>query len=175
MLDNTILNVALPTLVRKLHASTSQLQWMVDAYTLLFAGLLLTMGTVGDRFGRRTTLAAGLAVFGVGSALSSFAGSAGTLIATRALMGVGAALIMPSTLSILTNVFPPEERARAIGIWAGISGIAIALGPIIGGFLLLAFLGGSIFPINRPGVLVAPGGRGLVVSPTRGPEGAPPA
>src|SRR2546428_2391220 len=150
MLDNTILNVALPTLVRKLHASTSQLQWMVDAYTLLFAGLLLTMGTLGDRFGRRTTLAAGLAIFGVGSALSAFAGSAGTLITTRALMGVGAALIMPSTLSILTDVFPPEERARAIGIWAGISGIAIALGPIIGGFLLLHFWLGSIFLVDWP-------------------------
>jgi EmrB/QacA subfamily drug resistance transporter len=170
MLDNTILNVALPTLVRTLHASTSQLQWMVDAYTLVFAGLLLTMGTLGDRFGRRTTLAAGLAVFGVGSALSAFAGSAGTLIATRSLMGMGAALIMPSTLSILTNVFPPEERARAIGIWAGISGIAIAIGPIVGGWLLVHFWWGSIFLINLPVVVVALVVGRLIVPNSRDPE-----
>jgi EmrB/QacA subfamily drug resistance transporter len=150
VMDNTILNVALPTLVRKLRASESQLQWMVDSYTLLFAGLLLTMGNLGDKFGRRTTLGAGLAIFAVGSALSSFAGSPSQLIATRALMGVGAALIMPATLSILTNVFPPEERAKAIGIWAGISGVAIALGPVIGGFLLVHYWWGSIFLINVP-------------------------
>ena len=150
VMDNTILNVALPTLVRKLKASESQLQWMVDSYTLLFAGLLLTMGNLGDKFGRRTTLGTGLAIFAVGSALSSFAGSPSHLIATRALMGVGAALIMPATLSILTNVFPPEERAKAIGIWAGISGVAIALGPVIGGFLLVHYWWGSIFLINVP-------------------------
>lgn len=169
VMDNTILNVALPTLVRKLKASESQLQWMVDAYTLLFAGLLLTMGNLGDKFGRRTTLAAGLGVFAVGSALSSFAGSPSQLIATRSLMGVGAALIMPATLSILTNVFPPEERARAIGIWAGVSGVAIALGPVIGGFLLVHYWWGSIFLINVPvcifalivGRLIVPNSRDL--------------
>jgi EmrB/QacA subfamily drug resistance transporter len=169
VMDNTILNVALPTLVRKLSASESQLQWMVDAYTLLFAGLLLTMGNLGDKFGRRTTLGAGLAIFAVGSALSSFAGSPSQLIATRALMGVGAALIMPATLSILTNVFPPEERAKAIGIWAGISGVAIALGPVIGGFLLVHYWWGSIFLINVPvcifalivGRLIVPNSRDL--------------
>jgi len=120
-LDNTILNVALPTLVRKLGATDSQLQWMVDSYTLVFAGLLLTMGTLGDRFGRRSALAAGLVIFGTGSVLSAFSGSANALIWTRALMGVGGALIMPATLSILTNVFPPAERGRAIGVWAGCS------------------------------------------------------
>src|SRR2546429_2041322 len=170
VLDNTILNVALPTLVRKLSASESQLQWMVDSYTLLFAGLLLTMGNLGDKFGRRTTLGTGLAIFAVGSALSSFAGSPSQLIATRAVMGVGAALIMPSTLSILTDVFPPEERARAIGIWAGISGIAIALGPIIGGFLLVHFWWGSIFLINVPVVLVALVVGRLIVPNSRDPE-----
>ena len=170
VMDNTILNVALPTLVRKLHASTSQLQWMVDAYTLLFAGLLLTMGTLGDRFGRGMTLAVGLGIFGVGSGLSAFAGSGGTLIATRALMGVGAALIMPSTLSILTNVFPPEERAKAIGIWAGISGIAIALGPVIGGFLLVHYWWGSIFLINVPVCAFALIVGRLIVPNSRDPE-----
>ncbi len=173
VMDNTILNVALPTLVRKLKASESQLQWMVDAYTLLFAGLLLTMGNLGDKFGRRTTLGAGLAIFAVGSALSSFAGSPSQLIATRALMGVGAALIMPATLSILTNVFPPEERARAIGIWAGVSGVAIALGPVIGGFLLVHYWWGSIFLINVPvcifalivGRLLVPNSRDLDAQP----------
>jgi MFS family permease len=106
-LDNTILNVALPTLVRDLGASNSQLQWIVDSYTLVFAGLLLTAGSLSDRYGRRYALAVGLLVFGTGSVASAFAGSATTLIFTRAMMGIGGALIMPSTLSILTNVFPP--------------------------------------------------------------------
>src|SRR5262249_45659810 len=117
-LDNTILNVALPTLVRDLGASTSQLQWIVDSYTLVFAGLLLTMGALGDRFGRRGALTAGLVIFGLGSIASATATSATMLIATRAFMGIGGALIMPATLSLLTNVFrDPRERARAIAIW----------------------------------------------------------
>ena len=109
--DNTILNVALPTLSRELHASTSQLQWIVDAYTIVFAGLLLTAGSLGDRFGRKRALTFGLSVFGIGSLMSALAGSATQLIATRALMGVGAAFIMPATLSILTNVFTVPDRA----------------------------------------------------------------
>lgn len=154
-LDNTILNVALPTLVRDLHASNSQLQWMVDSYTLVFAGLLLTTGSLGDRFGRRGALQLGLAIFGAGSLLSSLAGSPEQLIATRALMGVGGAFIMPSTLSILTNTFPANERGRAIGIWAGISGVGIALGPLAGGFLLEHFYWGSVFLVNVPITVVA--------------------
>ncbi len=169
-LDNTILNVALPTLVRKLHASESQLQWMVDSYTLVFAGLLLTMGSLGDRFGRRFSLAAGLAIFGAGSALSAFSGSASMLIGTRALMGIGGALIMPSTLSILTNVFPPNERGRAIGIWAGVSGMGIAIGPVVGGWLLQHFWWGSIFLVNVPVVAFALVVGRLIVPNSKDPD-----
>ncbi len=135
-IDNTILNVALPTLSEQLGATNSQLQWIVDAYTIVFAGLLLTAGALGDRFGRKRALTGGLVVFGIGSLLAAFSGSAGHLIATRALMGAAAAFIMPATLSILTNVFPPHERAKAIGIWAGFAGAGGALGPLVGGFVL---------------------------------------
>jgi EmrB/QacA subfamily drug resistance transporter len=169
-LDNTILNVALPTLVRDLHASTSALQWLVDAYVLVFAGLLLTTGSLSDRFGRRYALAIGLVIFGTGSVLSAFAGSANTLIATRSLMGVGGALIMPSTLSILTNVFPADERGRAIGIWAGVSGLGIAIGPIVGGWLLSHFWWGSVFLVNVPVVIVALVAGRLIVPNSKDPS-----
>jgi EmrB/QacA subfamily drug resistance transporter len=169
-LDNTILNVALPTLVRDLHASTSGLQWMVDAYVLVFAGLLLTTGSLSDRYGRRDALAAGLVVFGIGSTLSAFAGSTNVLIATRALMGVGGALIMPSTLSILTNIFPANERSRAIGIWAGVSGLGIAIGPIVGGWLLEHFWWGSVFLVNVPVVIVALVAGRLIVPNSKDPD-----
>ena len=114
IVDNSILNVALKVLQRDLHASFSQLQWMVDAYTLVFACLLLTAGSLGDRFGRKGALQLGMVVFGTGSLLSAFATSPSHLIATRSIMGIGGAFIMPSTLSLITNVFPPEERGRAI-------------------------------------------------------------
>src|SRR6266545_3465239 len=134
VLDNSILNVALPTIVRELDATNSQLQWMVDAYTLVFAGLLLTAGALGDRFGRRGALQLGFALFGLGSLLSALSSTPNQLIAARAFMGIGGAFIMPATLSIITNVFPPQERGRAIGVWAGVAGLAI-LGPLVGGFL----------------------------------------
>ncbi len=160
IVDNSILNVAVPTLARAkseggLGATNSQLQWMIDAYTLVFAGLLLTAGTLGDRFGRRGALQVGMTVFGAGSLMSAFAGSPNHLILTRGLMGIGGAFIMPSTLSIITNVFPPEERGRAIAFWAGVAGIGSALGPISGGLLLAHFYWGSIFLVNLPIVAIA--------------------
>ncbi len=165
-LDNTVLNVALPTLVRDLHASTSQLQWIVDSYQLVFAGLLFSAGSMADRYGRKGVLQLGLAVFGVGTALSAVAGSADLLIATRAFMGIGGAMIMPSTLSILGAVFPdPVERGRAIAVWAAMAAIGIALGPVIGGVLLAHFSWGSIFTVNIPVVLVALVG-GQILLPT---------
>jgi EmrB/QacA subfamily drug resistance transporter len=153
--DNTILNVALPSLREDLDASGSQLQWIVDSYLLVFAGILLTAGSLGDRFGRRRALTAGLGVFGLGSVAAALSGTADQLTASRALMGLGAAFIMPSTLSILTNVFPARERARAIAIWAAASGIGVAIGPVSGGFLLEHFSWGSVFLVNIPFVLAA--------------------
>jgi EmrB/QacA subfamily drug resistance transporter len=150
-LDITVLNVALPTLVRDLHATSSQLQWIVDAYALVFGGLLLVAGSLADRLGRKRTFLAGLVAFACGSAWAAFSGSVGVLIAARASMGIGAALMMPSTLSIITNVFrDARERQRAIGFWAGTSGVAFALGPIVGGVLLARFWWGSVFLINVP-------------------------
>lgn len=151
VVDNTIVNVALPTLSRDLGATTSQLQWIVDAYSLVFAALLLVGGSLGDRYGRKGALQIGLVAFAVCSAGAAFTTSAGALIAARALMGIGSALIFPATLAILTNVFTnPSERAKAIGAWSGVVGLAVALGPISGGVLLEHFWWGSIFLVNLP-------------------------
>ena len=154
-LDNTILNVALPTMQRDLDASSSQLQWIVDVYMLVFAGVLLTAGSLGDRFGRKRALSLGLLVFGLGSLGSALAGSPELLIVMRGLMGIGGALIMPSTLSILTATFPAGERGKAIGIWSGVSGIGIAIGPVAGGWLIEHASWSWIFLVNLPIVAVA--------------------
>ncbi len=159
-LDTTLVNVALPTLVRELHASTSQLQWVVDAYNLVFAALLLTCGSLSDRVGRKGMLLTGLAVFGAATVTGSFATSPALLIAARAVMGLGAAMTFPATLSLISNVFTARaERARAIGLWGAVAGVAIALGPIVGGWLLEHFSWASIFvamgPVAAAAILLA--------------------
>src|SRR5438874_7530942 len=160
-LDTTIVNVALPTLVGELHASNSQLQWVVDAFNLLFAGSVLAFGSLSDRFGRKGMLLAGLSVFGLASLAGGLTDSPATLITMRAMMGVGAAMVFPSTLSLLTNVFSArQERALAIGLWGAITGAAIALGPIVGGWLLEVFDWRSIFFAMAPIAAIA----GLLVA-----------
>jgi EmrB/QacA subfamily drug resistance transporter len=149
-LDNTILNVALPSLQEEFNASGSTLQWMVDSYLLAFAGLLLTMGTLGDRFGRKRALQLGLVLFGGASLGVLFVDTANQLIAVRAVMGVGGALIMPATLSIISNVFPRDERAKAIGIWSAFAAVGIGLGPFFGGLLLKWLDWSSVFLVNVP-------------------------
>lgn len=154
VLDNSILNVAIPTISRVLGADDQDLLWIIDAYTLIFAGLLLTAGTLGDKFGRRTLLQIGLVIFGLASVIAAYADSPFQLVLARGMMGIGGAAIMPSTLSIITNVFPPKERAKAIGIWAAFAGIGVAIGPLTGGFLIEHFWWGSVFFVNIPIVFI---------------------
>jgi len=175
IIDNSILNVALPTLARPesaggLDATASDLQWIVDAYVLVFAGLLLTAGALSDRFGRYRALTFGLCTFGFASVLAANASSPTTLITFRALMGFGAAFIMPATLSIITNVFrDPTERGRAIGVWAGVAGIGLAIGPVTGGFLLEHFWWGSVLLVNLPVVALGLVGGYFLVPDSRDP------
>jgi MFS family permease len=172
--DATIVNVALPTLSRELDANTAQLQWIVDAYTLVMAGLLLSAGSLSDRYGRRGWLSAGLAVFAVTSAVAAQVHSADALIAARAAMGVGAAVIFPTTLGLITNIFTePVPRAKAIGVWAAMVGVGVAAGPITGGWLLEHFSWGSIFLVNVPVAVVAIVGGILFVPTSRDPATPP--
>ncbi len=169
--DNTILNVALPTLVRDLHASSSELQWIVDSYAMVFAGLLFVGGSLADRFGRQRFFLIGLGIFAAGSIGAAFSGSVHLLIACRALMGAGAALTIPASLSILNDVFRyPAARARAIGAWAGTAGLGIAIGPIAGGLLLSRFWWGSIFLVNVPIVLIGLVGAVALVPDSKNPN-----
>jgi EmrB/QacA subfamily drug resistance transporter len=170
-LDTTLVNVALPTLVRELGASTSQLQWVVDSYNLSFAALVLAAGSLSDRFGRKGALMTGLTVFGLGTLAGALVDTTDQLIAARAVMGIGAAIVFPNTLSILSNVFTDRaERAQAIGIWGATTGLGVAFGPIVGGWLLESFWWGSAFLVMAPVaalgvVLVA-----LTVPSSRDPE-----
>ncbi|WP_455361672.1 MFS transporter [Streptomyces sp. SYSU K21746] len=154
-LDNLILNLALPHIQRSLDATGSELQWIVDSYTLAFGGLLLLSGSLADRFGRKRLLLLGLVLFLVCSFAAAFAEGPAGLIGARAAMGVGAALLMPATLSVIKHVFPADEQAKAVGIWAGAAALGVPLGPVVGGFLLEYFWWGSVFLVNVPVVLVA--------------------
>lgn len=173
VLDNTILNVALKTIadpVEGLGATQSQLEWAINSYTLVFAGLLFTFGVIGDRTGRKRMLFVGMVLFGLASLASAYAQDPMQLIVARAFMGIGGAAIMPATLAIISNVFPPEERGKAIGIWAGGVGIAVAIGPITGGLLIEHFWWGSVFLINLPIVLISMVLIALVVPESRDPK-----
>ena len=172
-IDEMILNVALPTLQQELGASASGLQWIVNSYILVFGGLLLIMGALGDRFGRARMLQAGLVVFGVASLAAAYVDTTGQLIAARAVMGVGAAMMMPATLSIIVDVFKGKERAKAISIWAALAGIGLFLGPVLGGLLLANFYWGSVFLVNVPIAGLALVATMFLVPDSRDPEAKP--
>jgi EmrB/QacA subfamily drug resistance transporter len=171
-LDNTILNVAIPSISRDLGASASQLQWIIDAYVLVFAALLLTMGALSDRFGRKRVLQFGLIMFGIGSAAAGLSGSTNMLIASRAFLGIGGAVIMPATLSIISATFPREERAQAIAIWAAVFGLGVGIGPVIGGLLLERFEWNAVFFVNLPVVALAVAGGAVYLAESKD-ESAP--
>jgi DHA2 family multidrug resistance protein-like MFS transporter len=173
VLDNTVLNVAMRTIADPVHglgASQGQLEWAINSYTLVFAGLLFTFGVLGDRSGRRRMLIIGMVLFGIASLISAYAQTPAQLIAARAFMGIGGAAVMPATLSIISNVFDPRERARAIGAWAGSVGLAVAIGPVVGGALLERFWWGSVFLINVPIVVLGVVGIALLVPESRDPR-----
>jgi EmrB/QacA subfamily drug resistance transporter len=150
MLDNTVVNVALPSIQRDLHADISDLEWVVNGYTLTFAVLIATGGRLGDIFGRRLMFLTGVIIFAVTSATAGLAVNSEMLIASRAVQGIGAALMMPATLSIVTHTFPANERGKAIGTWAGVSALALSIGPVVGGFLTEHVGWQAIFFINLP-------------------------
>jgi EmrB/QacA subfamily drug resistance transporter len=167
---NTILNVALPSLQRELGATHGELQWAVDAYILVFAGLLFSWGVIGDRIGRRKVLLIGLTVFAVGSVCAAFSNSPVELIGWRVVMGIGGAAVQPTTLAVISNVFPPAERGRAIGIWAATAGLAVAGGPLAGGAVLEHFWWGAVFLVGVPVAVLGLVGTIAVVPESRDPD-----
>jgi len=173
-LDNTILNVALPSIARDLNASNTDLQWIVDGYILVFAALLLTMGTFGDRIGRKRALQIGLVLFGVGSLGAALSATTAALTLARMFLGIAGALMMPATLSIISATFPPEERSQAIATWAALFGLGVGIGPIVGGFLVQNFGWHWVFLINLPVILVAVIGGQIYLGETKEPDAPPP-
>ncbi|MCD9880126.1 MFS transporter [Streptomyces guryensis] len=171
LLDNTVLNVAIPSLTRELGAATSDIQWMINAYSLVQSGLLLTAGSAADRYGRKKMLIAGLALFGVGSLTAGLAGSTGQLIAARAGMGVGGALLLTTTLAVAMQIFTPEEQPKAIGVWAAVNALGFAAGPLLGGFMLNHFWWGAIFLVNLPVVALGLVAVAALVPESKNPRG----
>lgn len=171
LLDNTVLNVAIPSLTRELGAETSDIQWMINAYSLVQSGLLLTAGSAADRYGRKKMLITGLVLFGIGSLAAGLANGTGQLIAARAGMGVGGALLLTTTLAVAMQIFTPEEQPRAIGIWAAVNALGFAAGPLLGGFMLDHFRWGAIFLVNLPVVASALVAVVVLVPESRNPRG----
>jgi EmrB/QacA subfamily drug resistance transporter len=171
LIDNTVLNVAIPSLTRELDASTADIQWMINAYSLVQSGLLLTAGSAADRYGRKKMLIAGLVLFGVGSLVAGLAQSTGQLIAARAGMGVGGALLITTTLAVVMQIFTPEEQPKAIGIWAAVNALGFATGPLLGGFMLNHFWWGAIFLINLPVAALALVAAVALVPESKNPRG----
>ena len=171
LLDNTVLNVAIPSLTRELHAATSDIQWMINAYSLVQSGLLLSAGSAADRYGRKKMLVAGLALFGIGSLAAGLSDTTGQLIAARAGMGVGGALLLTTTLAVAMQIFTPEEQPRAIGIWAAVNALGFAAGPLIGGLMLNHFWWGAIFLINLPVVALGLVAVIVLVPESKNPQG----
>lgn len=173
-LDNTILNVALPSIARDLSASSSDLQWIIDGYVLVFAALLLTLGTLGDRIGRKRALQSGLVLFGVGSLAAALSPNTGVLIAARSFLGIAGALMMPATLSIISSTFQPHERPQAIATWASLFGLGVGVGPVLGGFLVQNFSWHAVFFVNIPVIAVALIGGQIYLGETKEPNAPPP-
>lgn len=171
LLDNTVLNVAIPSLTRELHAATADIQWMINAYSLVQSGLLLTAGSAADRYGRKKMLIAGLVLFGAGSLAAGLADSTGQLVAARAGMGVGGALLLTTTLAVAMQIFTADEQPRAIGIWSAVNALGFAAGPLIGGFMLNHFWWGAIFLINLPVAALALAAVIVLVPESKSPQG----
>ncbi|HZF90622.1 MFS transporter [Streptomyces sp.] len=171
LLDNTVLNVAIPSLTEELGATTSDIQWMINAYSLVQSGLLLTAGSAADRYGRKKMLITGLALFGIGSLVAGLADSTAQLIAARAGMGVGGALLLTTTLAVAMQIFAPEEHPKAIGIWSAVNALGFATGPLIGGFMLDHFWWGAIFLINLPVAALGLAAVVALVPESKNPQG----